>query len=139
MNLDMEFMKNAQQVGITFTDVTTLEGATFIPSVSEEGVISWENDQGLPNPTAVNIKGEKGDNGKDGWSVDVAVTEIEAGTRVTFYRIPPDFGTAEPAGVIVLKDGTTPLKGVDYFTEAEKAEFVNDILVALPRWTGGDY
>lgn len=32
-------------------------GATFIPTVSAEGVISWENDKGLPNPDPVNIKG----------------------------------------------------------------------------------
>lgn len=32
-------------------------GATFIPTVSSEGVISWENDKGLPNPEPVNIKG----------------------------------------------------------------------------------
>lgn len=31
-------------------------GATFIPTVSPEGVISWENDKGLPNPEPVNIK-----------------------------------------------------------------------------------
>lgn len=33
-------------------------GATFTPSVSEDGVISWENDKGLPNPDPVNIKGK---------------------------------------------------------------------------------
>ena len=36
-------------------------GATFTPTVSAEGVISWTNDGGLPNPTPVNIKGPKGD------------------------------------------------------------------------------
>lgn len=30
-------------------------GATFIPSVSANGVISWTNDKNLPNPTPVNI------------------------------------------------------------------------------------
>ena len=32
-------------------------GATFIPTVSPEGVISWKNDKGLPNPDPVDIKG----------------------------------------------------------------------------------
>jgi hypothetical protein len=32
-------------------------GATFIPSVSEDGIISWENDKGLTNPQPVSIKG----------------------------------------------------------------------------------
>lgn len=40
-------------------------GATFVPSVSEEGVLSWTNDKGLPNPEPVKIVGE---DGVDGYS-----------------------------------------------------------------------
>ena len=36
-------------------------------------------------------------------------------------------------------DGKTPVKGTDYWTEADKAEIVNDTLAALPTWTGGNY
>ncbi len=36
------------------------DGATFTPSVSEDGVISWTNDKLLPNPDPVNIKGADG-------------------------------------------------------------------------------
>ena len=36
-------------------------------------------------------------------------------------------------------DGYTPVKGTDYWTEADKAEIVNDTLAALPTWTGGNY
>ena len=36
-------------------------------------------------------------------------------------------------------DGKTPVKGTDYWTEADKAEMVNDTLAALPKWTGGNY
>ena len=43
------------------TSGNTSSGATFIPSVSEEGVISWTNDKGLKNPEPRNIKGQKGD------------------------------------------------------------------------------
>lgn len=45
------------------------DGATFIPYVSESGIISWTNDKGLRNPEPVNIKGEPGKdgiNGRDG-------------------------------------------------------------------------
>lgn len=42
------------------------DGATFIPSVSASGVLSWTNDKGLSNPDPVNIKGEKGEQGKQG-------------------------------------------------------------------------
>lgn len=33
-------------------------GVTFMPSVSEAGVLSWTNDGGLANPDPVNIKGD---------------------------------------------------------------------------------
>lgn len=49
-----------------FTEKVTegfFDGATFIPEVDESGNITWENDKGLDNPTAVNIKGEKGNDG----------------------------------------------------------------------------
>lgn len=36
-------------------------------------------------------------------------------------------------------DGKTPVKGVDYFTEAEKEEFVNEVLNALPNGDGVKY
>ena len=35
--------------------------------------------------------------------------------------------------------GYTPQKGVDYWTEADKAEMVNDVLAAMPTWEGGSY
>ena len=41
-------------------------GATFIPDVSDDGMLSWDNDKGLPNPDPVNIKGPKGDTGATG-------------------------------------------------------------------------
>lgn len=35
--------------------------------------------------------------------------------------------------------GDKPVKGTDYFTQADKAEMVNAVLAALPTWTGGSY
>lgn len=43
-----------------------LDGATFIPEVSEEGIISWTNNKCLENPVPRNIKGKKGDTGDSG-------------------------------------------------------------------------
>lgn len=37
------------------------------------------------------------------------------------------------------QNGKTPVKGTDYFTEADKQKFVNDVIAALPTWTGGTY
>ena len=42
------------------------DGVTFIPSVSEDGIISWTNDGNLPNPEPVNIMGPAGKDGVDG-------------------------------------------------------------------------
>ena len=47
------------------------DGATFTPSVSDDGLLSWANDKGLDNPTTVDIKGPKGNDG--------AVTQLDAG------------------------------------------------------------
>lgn len=44
-------------------------------------------------------------------------------------------GETGPAGT----DGYTPVKGMDYFTEADKTELVNAVLAALPMWEGGSY
>lgn len=43
-----------------------IDGVTFTPSVSQEGIISWTNNGGLPNPEPINIKGIPGANGIDG-------------------------------------------------------------------------
>lgn len=37
------------------------DGATFTPSVSSEGILSWTNDKGKANPASVNIRGKDGD------------------------------------------------------------------------------
>ena len=35
--------------------------------------------------------------------------------------------------------GKTPVKGTDYYTQADKNEMVNLVLAAMPTWTGGSY
>ena len=66
-------------------EILVRSGATFTPSVSDDGLLSWTNDKGLVNPKSVNIK---------------------------------------------------PVKGKDYFTEADKKEFVKDVLKSLPKYNG---
>lgn len=41
-------------------------GATFTPSVSASGDLSWTNDKSLPNPDTVNIRGPQGPTGPAG-------------------------------------------------------------------------
>lgn len=43
------------------------------------------------------------------------------------------------AGSIKGEDGRTPVKGSDYFTDADKEELLLMLLSALPTWTGGSY
>ena len=43
-----------------------VSGGLFTPHVSSSGVLSWTNDQGLPNPTPVNLKGPQGATGPQG-------------------------------------------------------------------------
>ena len=43
-----------------------IKGATYTPTVTESGDLSWANDKGLENPVSVNIKGPKGDKGDRG-------------------------------------------------------------------------
>lgn len=42
------------------------DGVTFIPSVSKDGIISWTNDGGLPNPEPRDITGPQGEQGPQG-------------------------------------------------------------------------
>ena len=46
-----------------------------------------------------------------------------------------DKGDTGPAGA----DGYTPVRGTDYFTEADKTEMVNAVLAALPAAEGVSY
>lgn len=55
------------------------DGATFIPSVSENGDLSWSNNKGYNNPQTVNIKGKDGADGKDGKTGAKIVSQIFAG------------------------------------------------------------
>jgi hypothetical protein len=41
--------------------------------------------------------------------------------------------------IIDSLDSIKPIKGMDYFTTQDKNEIVNDVINALPLWTGGTY
>ena len=84
------------------------DGTTFTPSVSAAGDLSWTNDGGKANPAPVNIKGPQGDTGPTG---PQGGTGPQGPTGAT--------GPQGPAG-------KTPVKGTDYFTEADKQEIAKD-------------
>ena len=62
-------------------DSGALDGATFIPSVSDTGDLSWTNDRGRENPETVNVRGP------DGVSPIIKVSNIQGGHRVTITDI----------------------------------------------------
>ncbi|MGM9879434.1 MAG: hypothetical protein ACI31R_05385 [Bacilli bacterium] len=98
--------------GESGTGGTGENGATFTPSVSEDGIISWTNDKGLTNPASVNIKGPKGDTGATGETGPQGIQgekgdtgeqgpKGEDGTGVTIlgsYETLEELQTAHPTG-----------------------------------------
>ena len=51
------------------------DGATYTPSVSDEGILSWSNNKDFPNPESKDIRGPKGNDG--------VITSLETG----FYML----------------------------------------------------
>ena len=242
MNMNLNFSQGARRFAPGFSEegetfdagfgqVQTIHdgqnGATFTPTVSGDGVLSWENDRELPNPEPVNIKGPKGDpgdpgepgqsgepgytpqkgvdyddgkdgqdgrDGKDGvsvrhsWNGTTLILESASGTTSTNLQGPQgvqgergpqgeqgltgpqgpqgpkgDTGDPGPQGEQGPQgptgergaegnpgkdgkdgqpgtpgaDGKTPVKGLDYFTEDDKADMVSEVIAALPDAGGG--
>ena len=64
-----------------------IKGATYTPSISPSGDLSFTNDKGLHNPETVNLKGEKGDPGNFIFKVEnghLVLYTVENGTAPTF-------------------------------------------------------
>ena len=104
--------------------------ATFTPSVSADGTLSWTNNKGLTNPEPVNIKGPqgatgpqgpqgpKGDTGATGATGPQGSKGETGATGPQGERGPKgEQGIQGPAGPQgpAGNDGYTPVKGVDYF------------------------
>lgn len=50
--------------------------ATYVPHVSEDGIVSWTNDQGLPNPEPIDITGPRGEKGDTGYGLCTLITSL---------------------------------------------------------------
>ena len=106
------------------------DGATFTPSVSADGTLSWTNNKGLTNPDPVNITGPQGETGPQGPQGPKGDTGATGATGPQGSKgetgatgpqgergpkgeqgIQGPAGPQGPAG----NDGYTPVKGVDYF------------------------
>lgn len=102
------------QGGASDPSISGKDGTTFTPSVSASGDLSWTNDGGKANPAPVNIKGPQGDTGPQGPKGDTGPTGPEGPKGAT--------GPQGPQGPA----GKTPVKGTDYFTQADKQEIAED-------------
>ena len=71
-------METFKEELVGMRDSGEFDGATFTPSVSETGDLSWTNDKGRENPETVNIHGQ---------SPTIEVTDIQGGHRVTITDV----------------------------------------------------
>lgn len=55
-------------------------GTTFFPHISGDGILTWENELGLPNPEPVDLKGGVGE---DGFTPTISVEAVEDGLLLT--------------------------------------------------------
>lgn len=148
--------KSLEDLGIkqeyTANDITFEDGTTFQEKYNsgelkgETGATGPQGPQGIQGEI-----GPKGDTGATGPKGDTGATGStgpqgpkgntgEKGDK-------GDTGPRGPAGTNGAngtngkdgKDGYTPVKGTDYYTEADKQEMVNLVLAALPSSEGVSY
>lgn len=58
------------KISVSIPDSNIIKGATFTPSVSDDGILSWTNDGFLENPEPVDIKGWVGNTLYTTFSID---------------------------------------------------------------------
>lgn len=139
----------------TLPDVTATEAEQILAKIGDLSNLTTEDKTNLV--AAINEAAKSGGGsggGKDGTGI-ASITykgEDEDGGNVytvlltdgTSYEITAPKGakgdkgdkgdTGGPGAA-----GHTPEKGVDYWTAADKSGIVDDVLAALPTWTGGSY
>ena len=74
------------------------KGATFTPSVAEDGTLSWINDKELDNPPSVNIKGPKGDRGETVYVPSVSEEGVLSWTNDGGLENPAEVNIRGPQG-----------------------------------------
>ena len=112
------------------------------------GVPGATGPQGPQGPSGAD--GADGEDGADGFTPTVSATKSGKTTIITITNKTGTTtatildGNDGAAGVDGAdgedgQDGYTPVRGTDYWTAADKAEIVQDVLDALPTWNGGSY
>lgn len=129
---------------LTTEDKTNLVAAINEAAKSGGGSGGGKDGTGI---ASITYKGKDEDGGNvytvlltDGTSYDITAPKGAKGDKGD----KGDKGATGPQGPAGApgKDGAaghTPEKGVDYWTAADKSGIVDDVLAALPTWTGGSY
>lgn len=98
------------------------DGATFIPNVSDEGILTWSNDLGVENPSPANIKGPKGE-------------FIISGT-VNHESLLPDISTVENGTMYLV--GTEIPRNV-YVADKISEQWINQGKLEGPQGEPGEF
>lgn len=124
-NVELVGNKTLEELGIkqtyTANDIAFSDGETFQQKYDSGELKGEKGDRGETGPQG--IQGEKGEVGEQGPIGPQGEQGIQGPKGDT-----GDVGPQGPAG----QNGYTPQKGIDYFTEADKQELVQDVLNALP-------
>lgn len=128
---DLDEFIQSFDMGINFLlGPPTPEEVIFIPSVDENGNLSWSNNGGLPNPPTVNIKGPPGSgvesvNGKTG-VVDLTPTDIGLGNVANERQYSANNPPPYPVSSVNGKTGAVTVKGLK-LTEGAFSSFPHTI------------
>ena len=121
--------------------------------------LTFDDDTSYTTPSirgAVGATGSSGSDGKNGVGIasiaqtttstadggnNVFTVTLDSGAIATFTVKNGSKGSTGETGATGSAgkdgaDGKTPVKGTDYFTEADKAEMVNAVIAALPVYNG---
>ena len=103
--------------------------------ITKENVIKFTDRTENKLVNILVAKGEKGDKGADGTVAFESLTEEQ---RLSLKGDKGDKGDKGNTGKTGA-DGYTPVKGTDYYTEADKQEIVSLVLEALPSFEEVSY
>ena len=125
---------------LTITSANGTSSANLKGEQGEKGDKGDRGEQGIQGQQGLQgAKGDKGDKGQNGtpcthqWNGTTLIVSSASGTSSA--NLKGEKGEQGAKGSDGA-DGHTPVKGVDYFTPADKTEMVNAVISALPKYNG---
>lgn len=133
---DAQMQATGAQMPANFSELQTLKGDD---GKSAYDIWLEQGNTGTDTDFIASLKGDKGDRGEQGIQGKQGERGLqgergEKGEQGA-QGIQGEKGADGKDGTNG-KDGYTPVKGTDYYTEAEKAEMVQAVLSALPVYNG---